>query len=119
MATKTQMVTIPLEEYKALLLKEAPTDKSHELCERILGRLSEHIEYDEHDRCYWTSSIGDHMKAKDDAGFVKEIMVMLKYVDFERYMRIWNDVMSGKRAEDAMQAKIEQMNQAKEIRYER
>ena len=116
MAAKTQMVTIPLEEYKALLLKEAPTEKSHELCERMLDMLANHIEYDEHDRVYWTSSIGDHMKVKDGSNFVKDLMVMLKYVDFERYMRIWNDVMTGKRNADAMQAKIDQMNEAKEIR---
>lgn len=118
MATKTQMVTIPLEEYKALLLKEQPTEKSHELCERMLSMLADHIEYDEHEDRYWSSSIGDHMKAKGERELVVDMMTMLKFVDFDRYMRIWNDVMTAKRNADAMQAKIDQMNEAREMRKE-
>lgn len=118
MATKTQMVTIPLEEYKALLLKESPSDKDHELWERTVSMLKDHIVYDENEGRYWTSSIGDHMKSSDEKDFVKDLMVMLKYVDFECYMDIWNSVMTGKRNADAMQAKIDQMNEAREMRKE-
>lgn len=118
MATKTQMVTIPLEEYKVLLLKESPTDKSNELCERILGMVEQHIEYDEHDSRYWSSSIGDHMKVKNGDELVVELMKMLKYIDFDRYMKIWNGVQTAERNRKAMEAQIAQMNEAKEIRSE-
>jgi len=118
MAAKTQMVTIPLEEYKELLLKERPAESDHELCERLLSILAQHIEYDEHENRYWATSLGNHMKCKDEEDFFKEAMTMLKYVDFDRYMAIWNGVMTAKRNKDAMDAKIAQMNEAKEIRSE-
>ena len=118
MAAKTQYVTIPLEEYKRLLLKEAPSDKGHEVGERLLAMLEQHVEYDEHDSKYWTDSIGDHMKAKNDGGFIVEAMTMLKYVDFDRYMEIWNKTQTAERNRKAIEAQIEQMNEAKEIRSE-
>lgn len=116
MASKSQYVTIPLEEYKALLLKEAPTDKSNELCERIIALVEQHVVYDEHDSKYWSNSIGDHMKAKGGDEMVCELMTMLKYVDFDRYMSIWNKTQTAERNRKAMEAQIEQMNAAKEIR---
>ena len=115
---KTQYVTIPLEEYKALLLKEQPTDRSYELCERILEEVEKHVEYDEHDSMYWSNSIGDHMKVKGGDAMVVEVMKMLKYVDFDRYMKIWNGVQTAERNRRAMEERIEQMNEAKEIRKE-
>lgn len=118
MATKTQMVTIPLEEYKALLLKEQPTEKSHELCERIMALIEQHVVYDEHDSKYWSASIGDHMKAKDGDELVVEAMTMLKYVDFDRYMEVWNKTQTAERNRKAMEAKIDQMNEAREMRKE-
>jgi len=45
-------------------------------------------------------------------------MRMLKYVDFDRYMKIWNGVQTAERNRKAMEAQIAQMNEAKEIRSE-
>ena len=118
MASRTQTVTIPLEEYKALLLKEAPTDRSNELFERIMALIEQHVVYDEHDSKYWSGSIGDHMKAKDGDGLVVEAMTMLKYVDFDRYMEVWNKTQTAERNRKAMEAQIEQMNEARDIRRE-
>ena len=115
---KTQYVTIPLDEYKELLLREKPTDKSHELCQRILSIVRDAVEYDENDRSYYSNNIGNHLKVNDGDKCVVEIMRMLKYVDFDWYMEIWNSVMTGKRNADAMEAKIAQMNEAKQIRSE-
>ena len=118
MASKTQTVTIPLEEYKTLLLKEKPSDSDHELCERFLSMLRGQIEYDEHEGKYWSSSIGDHMKSTDGDGLIVEFMTMLKYVDTDRYMEVWNDIMTAERKRKEMEAQIAQMNEAKEIRKE-
>ena len=115
MAGKSQYVTIPLEEYKELLLKDKPTDKDHELAERMIAMVSDHLEYDG-DASEWQSGyVSDGLVAKGN-GLVKDIVTMLKYVDFERYMEIWNSAVAKKRSKDAMDAKIAQMNAAKEIR---
>ena len=118
MATKTQYVTIPLEEYKRLLLKEMPADRTNEVAERIIGIIEKGIVYDEHDGKYWSNSIGDHMKAKNGETTMVEVMTMLKYVDFDRYMEIWNRVQTAERNRQAMEAKVEQMNAARELRKE-
>lgn len=118
MAGKSQYVTIPLEEYKELLLKERPSEKEHELCERILSIVRESIEYDEHNSPYYSSHVGDHMKVDDGGKCVAEIVRMLKYVDFDRYMELWNSVMTAERNRKAMEEKVAQMNEAKEIRRE-
>ena len=36
---KTQYVTIPLDEYKELLLKEKPTDRDHEILNRVINAV--------------------------------------------------------------------------------
>ena len=118
MAGKIQMVTIPLEEYKELLLRDKPTDREHELCERMLTIIRESIEYTEDNSSWYTNHVGDHMKVEDGGKCVAEIMRMLKYVDFDRYMEIWNSVQTAERNRKAMEAQIEQMNEAKEMRKE-
>lgn len=119
MAAKTQMVTIPLEEYKELLLRERPDDRSAEICERMLDVVASCVEYDEsYDR--WNNGfIRDHMYAKNGNDAIKEIVIMLRYVDFERYMTLWNKCATKTREREAMEAQIEQMNQAKDIRSQR
>lgn len=114
---KTQTVTISLEEYKELLLKDRPTDKDHEVLNRIITAVTNQIKYSEKDR--WSSSyIGDNMKIEDGDAVVKEIMNILKYSDFDRYMTIWNGTQTAERNRKAMQEKIDQMNRAKELREE-
>lgn len=117
MAQKTQMVTIPLEEYKELLLKDKPQGSNDTIIlERLFDQITSNIEYEE--SSYYSNYIGDHMKIKDDKNIIKEFMIMLKYIDFERYMSIWNKVMTAHRKDEEIKAKVEQMNQAKEIRSE-
>lgn len=114
---KTQTVTISLEEYKELLLKEKPTDNEHEILTRILSVITSHIRYSDKDT--WSSSyLGDNMKIEDCSEVVKEIMKILKYADFDRYMTIWNGVQTAERNRKAMQEKLDQMNRAKELREE-
>lgn len=116
---KTQNVTIPLDEYKELLLKEKPTDRDHEILNRIVNAVTTQIKYSEKDR--WSDNyIGDEMKVEDDdaVAAVKEIINILKYADFDRYMAIWNSIQTAERNRKAMQDKIDHMNAAKELRNE-
>ena len=113
---KTQTVTISLEEYKELLLKDRPTDKDHEMVERILNEIQKHLEYAD---SKWDSYyIGDNMKVEHPSDIIEEIMLMLKYVDFDRYMKMWNAIQTAERNRKAMAEMSDQMSRAKELRQE-
>lgn len=117
MANKTEYITIPVSEYKELLLKDKPVSDNTNY-ERILDYIADRLEYSEKDS--WSSAyMGDNMKyVADDEKLVKEILTMLKYTNFDKYMEIWNKVQTKHRNEEEMKMKIEQMNNAKEIRKE-
>ena len=117
--SKTEYVTIPLEEYKELLLKEAqPLDSDNVNFERVLNYIEERLVYSKEDK--WNNSyLGNNLKYRDDdENLVKEIITMLKYTNFDRYMKIWNNVQTKHRKEEELKMKMEQMNKAKEIRKE-
>lgn len=114
---KTQTVTISLEEYKELLLKDKPTSSDGAVLGRIINTVTSHLKYSQEDR--WSSEyIGDNMKVNDSDAVIKEIMNIIKYTDFDKYMTIWNSVQTAERNRKAMQEQIDQMNRAKELREE-
>lgn len=114
---KTQYVTIPLDEYKELLLKERPTDRDHEVLTRIINAVTANLTYSEENT--WSSRyLGDNMKIEDSDEVMQEIINIIKYADFERYMTIWNGVQTAERNRKAMQEQIDHMNAAKELRNE-
>lgn len=118
--SKTEYVTIPLEEYKELLLKETQAlDSDSVNFERVLNYIEERLVYSKGNS--WDSSyLGNNLKYNkgDDENLVKEIITMLKYTNFDRYMKIWNNVQTKHRKEEELKMKMEQMNKAKEIRKE-
>ena len=111
---KTQTVTISLEEYKELLLKDKPNNNDHEMVERIFNEIEKHLVYS--DSRYYDGYIGNEMRIDNSTEVVKEIMQMTKYVDFDRWMKMWNNVQTNERKRRAMREQMEQMNKAKEIR---
>lgn len=114
---KTQYVTIPLDEYKELLLKERPTDRDHEILNRIIDTVTANLKYSNENT--WSDSyLGDNMKIEDSDKVMKEIMNIIKYTDFDRYMAIWNSVQTAERNRKAMQEQIDHMNAARELRNE-
>lgn len=82
--SKTQYVTITLDEYRELLLKEKPSSNDHEMVERIYNEIQKHLVYA--DSRYDSGYIGAEMKVDNSTEVIKEIMQMTKYLDFERYM---------------------------------
>ena len=111
---KTQTVTISLDEYKELLLREKPSTNDHIMVERIFNEIRKHLVYS--DSKYNSGHIGDEMKVENATEIIIEIMKMTKYVDFDRYMEMWNQVQTQNRKRKEMDDKIEQMNKAKELR---
>ncbi len=104
---KTQTVTISLEEYRELLLKGKPSDRDHEILERILIDFHKTVEV----------KIPNHLH-DFPTEVCKEIMQVIRYLDFDRFMKIWNRVRTNERKRKDMEAQIEQMNKAKEMRNE-
>ncbi len=113
---KTQTVTISLDEYKELLLKDKPSTNDHEMVERIFNEIMKHLKYS--DSKYNSGHVGDDMKVDNAVEIICEIMRMVKYVDFDRYMNMWNQVQTTERKRKAMYEQVEQMNKAKEMRNE-
>ena len=64
--SKTEYVTIPLEEYKELLLKETqPLDSDNVNFERVLNYIEERLVYSKEDK--WNNSyLGNNLKYRDD-----------------------------------------------------
>lgn len=117
MATKSNTVTIGLEEYKELLLKDKPLrGNDGEMLERIFNIIETNLTYIEKD--YYSNVVMKNVQIKDSDKVMKEIFNMIKYLDFDRYMKIWNKVMTNERERKAQEEKIKQMNEAKEIRKE-
>ena len=119
MAENTQFVTITLDEYKTLLLKEQPKDNLKVVLNILYQLLCDHVEYS-HSVNYYSDYIDDNMKFNDsnlESDFVT-FFKALKYVDTNAYMELWNKIQTEQRKKEEAKAKAEQMNKAKEIRKE-
>lgn len=106
------MVTISLEEYKELLLKDKPTQHEKEVVYRIEKLLKEYIIYTDNS---WRAIVDD-ICCEDKEKLIKEIVLMIKYLDREMYMRVWNNAQSKERERVANEMKTKQMREAKEIK---
>ena len=114
---KTQFVTITLDEYKALLLKQQPKDNLKVVLNTFYQCLCDHVEYSSSVN-YYSDYIGDNMKFNDSnlkSDFVT-FFKALKYVDTNAYMELWNKIQTEQRKKEEAKAKADQMNKAKEIR---
>ena len=117
MANKSNTVTISLEEYKELLLKDKPLrGNDGEMLERIFNILEQNLEYTAQD--YYSDVVMKNVRIKNNNDVLKEMFNMIKYLDFDRYMKMWNKVMTNERKRKAQEELIKQMNEAKELRQE-
>ena len=114
-AKASQYVTIPLEEYKELLLKDAPTNVDGLIVGRIIEALPSYLKY-KSDMSSWDTHI-DHLQvAGRGEQFVMEVLRIFKYSNFETYMKLWNRLASEERNRQAIEDRIAQMKAAKELR---
>ncbi len=113
----TQFVTITLDEYKTLLLKQQPKDNLKVALNTFYQMLCDHVEYSHSDN-YYNDYIGDNMRF-DDSNLESDFVTFfkaLKYVDTNAYMELWNKIQTEQRKKEEAKAKADQMNKAKEIR---
>ena len=119
MVEKIQYVRISLQEYKELLLKDKPAgSRDGEMLERLLDILANKIKYSEHE--YYGDYLMDNMEISGSSSnkAIKEFLLALKYIDTDKYMTLWNKVMTKHRKDEEIKMKIEHMNKAKEMRKE-
>ena len=106
---KSNEVTISLEEYKELLLKDKPNNKDTMLLERIKELLYEHIKYEKD----WNDNIT--IDFKYDSKFCDELITTIKVVDKEFYKEMLKFVCDEKAKKDAEKSKMEKARAIKDI----
>ena len=106
---KSNEVTISLEEYKELLLKDKPNNKDTMLLERIKELLYEHIKYEKD----WNENIT--IDFKYDSKCCDELITTIKVVDKEFYKEILKFVCDEKAKKDAEKSKMEKARAIKDI----
>lgn len=113
---QSKFVSIPLEEYKELLLRDAPSHSDKILSERMLQIIASHMEYDPKESSYSSYLIVPNLKCMESNKVLTEIFTMLKYVEREKFMFIFNTLATQYREKLAEDEKIAHMNAAKEAR---
>lgn len=111
MASKNE-ITISLDEYKELLLKDKPNNKDAMLLERIKELLFEHIKYEKN----WNDDIT--IDFKYDSKFTEELITTIKVVDKEFYKEMIKFVIDEKAKKDAQKTKMEKARAIKDIENE-
>ena len=106
---KSNEVTISLEEYKELLLKDKPNNKDTMLLERIKELLYEHIKYEKD----WNDNIT--IDFKYDSKFCDELITTIKVVDKEFDKEMLKFVCDEKAKKDAEKSKMEIARAIKDI----
>ena len=108
MANKNE-VTISLDEYKELLLKEKPNNKDTMLLDRIKELLYDHIKYEKD----WNDNI--KIDFKHDSKFCDELITIIKVVDKEFYKDMIKFVCDEKTKKDVEKAKMEKARAIKDL----
>lgn len=111
MANKNE-VTINLDEYKELLLKDKPNNKDTMLLERIKDLLFEHIKYYKN----WNDDIT--IDFKNNSAFCEELITTIKVIDKDLYKEMLKFVCNEKAKKDADKAKMEKARAIKQINEE-
>ena len=107
--SKSNEVTISLDEYKELLLKDKPNNKDTMLLERIKELLYDHIEYKKD----WNNNIT--VDFKYDSKFCDELITTIKVIDKEFYKELIKFVCDEKAKKDAEKSKMEKARAIKDV----
>lgn len=106
---KGKNITISLDEYKELLLKERPSDNDKWLLEKIKTFIVENTKLD--------SDCKD-ITIKDSYDFARDILRFIKLVDIDFYKSIVKKCYDKKIEEEERKLRVEKMNKIKELNKE-
>lgn len=106
---KDKNVTITLNEYKELLLKERPNDNDKWLLEKIKEFISQ--------KCKLESDYKS-IEVKNSWDFAKDFLNFIKLIDIEYYKGLVKKCYDDKLAEEETKLRVEKMNAIKELNKE-
>lgn len=109
---RIETVTIPLEEYKALLMKERPSDMDKALVQSIKNAVIENCKIE--DRDYYQKYHG--LATKSDSAFVEEVMNTIYYTDREAFCDIYKTIVSAEEKQRQNDAKMKLARDVKEMK---
>lgn len=107
---KDKNITISLNEYKELLLKERPSDNDKWMLEKIKTFIAENTKLD---RDY------NEITIKDSYDFARDILKFIKLVDFEFYKSIVKKCYDIELEKEEAKLRVEKMNAIKELNREK
>lgn len=106
---KNKTITIELNEYKELLLKERPSDNDKWLLEKIKNYIAENCELDRD--C-------SEITIKDSYDFARDILRFIKMVDMDFYKTIVKKCYDIEIEKEETKLRVEKMNAIKELNKE-
>ena len=113
---KEQTVTIPVEEYKELLLREMPVEKDKALVNAIVNvilEFSKIVDENSWDNDFKTVHINDENK------FVKELLRAIYYTDRTTFISIYKVLASASKEDEINKLNMEYLRRIKEMKNER
>lgn len=106
---KNQNITISIEEYKELLMKERPDDNDKWLLEKIKNYIAE--------QCSLDRDCSD-ISIKDSYDFARDLMRFIKLVDMDFYKMIVKKCYDNEMEKEQNKLRVEKMNAIKELNKE-
>lgn len=106
---KNKTITIELNEYKELLLKERPSDNDKWLLEKIKNYIAENCKLDRD--C-------SEITIKDSYDFARDILRFIKMVDMDFYKTIVKKCYDIEIEKEETKLRVEKMNAIKELNKE-
>lgn len=107
---KDKNITISLNEYKELLLKERPSDNDKWLLEKIKNFIAENTVLDRN--C-------NEITIKDRYDFARDILNFIKLLDLEFYKSIVKKCYDMELEKEEAKLRVEKMNAIKELNKEK
>ena len=108
MANKNE-VTISLEEYKELLLKDKPNDKDSMLLDRIKDLIFDNIKYDKD----WNGDV--QIDFKNNTKFTEDLITLIKFIDKDLYKVMIKFVCDEKAKKDKEKTDMEKARAIKKL----
>ena len=106
---KEKQITISINEYKELLLKERPNDNDKWLLEKIKEFIVEHCKLNQNCKT---------IEIESDWRFSEELLKFLKMIDINFYKAIVKKCYDKKLEEEEIKLRVEKMNAIKELNKE-
>ena len=108
-------VTISVEEYKALLMKEMPTDKDKILIDCIIDTIKQYSKLVEFDS-YASDFKG--IEFNHETQCLKEIMASIYAIDRNKFIEMYKELARSKKEDTIKAMNVEYMRQVKELKNE-